>query len=319
LVKNFNLKRFVYVLEKFVLNTPVAFLIFNRPETTARVFDEIRKSKPKKLFVVADGPRESKAGEKEKCLEARAIIERVDWDCDIKKNYSDVNLGCKHRISSGISWVFENTEEAIFLEDDCLPHQSFFRYCQELLEYYRNDERVMMISGNNFQNKKVTDCSYYFSAYSHIWGWASWKRAWNYYDLSMKDWPGLKSEDFLLKILNNKKAVKYWEIIMQETYDGEINTWDYQWLYSCWKKNGLTVIPEVNLVSNIGFGANASHTTGSSPGIANMRIEGIKFPLKHPDRVERNISADKYEVENFHLFGKKEKIRRLLKKFKIVI
>lgn len=297
---------------KFILNTPVVFLIFNRPETTARVFSEIREAKPKKLFVVADGPRKNKSNEEEKCKAAREIIEQVDWDCEVLRNYSNINLGCKKCISSGINWVFENVNEAIFLEDDCFPDQSFFRYCQELLSFYRNDERIMTISGNNFQRmEKVTRYSYYFSAFSHIWGWASWERAWANYDISMKKWPELKSTDFLYKILNNKKAVKYWEVIFQETYEGKIDTWDYQWLYSCWLKNGLAIIPEVNLISNIGFGYNAAHTTSSTNEIANMQRKEIKFPLIHPLKVERNISADNIEAINFHRFGMKEKIRRL--------
>jgi hypothetical protein len=308
-------------LGKFNLNTPVAFFIFNRPETTTRIFNEIRKAKPAKLFVVADGPRKDKSDDEEKCNATRIIIEQVDWDCEVLKNYSETNLGCKERISKGISWVFNNADEAIFLEDDCLPDQSFFRYCQELLSFYRNDEKIMMISGNNFnEGQNITKYSYYFSAFNHIWGWASWKRAWGYNDISMKKWTELKSTDFLYKILNNKKAVKYWEIIFQETYEGKIDTWDYQWLYSCWAKNGLTVIPEVNLVSNIGFGYDASHTKGSGKGIANMKREEIKFPLNHPPEIEKNIIADKYEAKKFHRFGVKEKIRRLfLQKFNLDI
>lgn len=297
---------------EFELTTPVALFIFNRPETTQRVFDEIRIAKPKKLLVVADGPR-NEPGEKDKCAAARETINNIDWECEVIKNYADVNLGCKKRISSGISWVFENVDEAIFLEDDCLPNQSFFRFCQELLLLYRDDERIMMISGNNFQKDiRSINYSYYFSAFTHIWGWASWKRAWKNYNILMEDWPQLKSKDFLSKILHEKKVVKYWEVIFQETYDGKIDTWDYQWLYSCWLKNGLTVIPKINLVSNVGFGVGATHTKKIGKEIVNLSSGEILFPLNHPSNVKRDFSVDKIEAEEFFTFGIKQKIKRLL-------
>ena len=177
-------------MSDFQLTTPVAFLIFNRPDTTARVFEAIRQAKPPKLLVVADGPRPDRPDDVEKCKAARAIIDRVDWACEVLTNYSDLNLGCGKRPATGITWVFEQVEEAIIFEDDCLPHPSFFRFCEELLNYYRHDERIMVISGNNFQfGRNRTDDSYYFSRYNHIWGWASWRRAWEYFDYDLKLWP----------------------------------------------------------------------------------------------------------------------------------
>jgi hypothetical protein len=159
------------------VNTPIAFFIFNRPDTTARVFEAIRQAQPSKLLVVADGPRSTRPGEAEKCAATRAIIDQVDWECEVLTNYSDVNLGCRHRVSSGLDWVFEQVEEAIILEDDCLPHPTFFRFCEELLEWYRHDHRIVAISGDNFQNGHQSgEFSYYFSRYVHIWGWATWRR-----------------------------------------------------------------------------------------------------------------------------------------------
>ena len=302
---------------KFILNTPVAFLIFNRPETTVRIFEEIRKAKPKKLFVVADGPGENKEGEEEKCNAARKIIEKVDWDCEILKNYSPTNLGCKKRISSGISWVFDNVDEAIFLEDDCMPNQSFFRYCQELLEFYKDDERVMMISGNNFQKKKVTGYSYYFSLYSHIWGWASWKRVWQKYDVEMKLWPEIKRRKSLEYWLGRKKAVEHWTEEFDFAYSNKIDTWDFQFLFTCWINHGLSILPEVNLVSNIGFGS-GTHTTKPDHKSSNIPSAEISFPLRHPPCMMRNMEADIYEEDNYILFslpGKvKKKIKEIIKK-----
>jgi hypothetical protein len=282
-----------------MLETPVAFLIFNRPDTTARVFAEIARAKPKRLLVVADGPRADREGEAEKCAAVRAIIERVDWDCEVLTNYSDVNLGCKRRISTGLDWVFENCEEAIILEDDCLPHPSFFRYCEDLLEKYRDDERVMMISGNNFQfGRKRGDGSYYFSCYPHIWGWASWRRAWNYYDVEMKSWPDLRWTNWLKEILQDQAAVKHWQINFDKCFANEIDTWDIQFIFTCWVQKALAVLPNVNLVSNIGFGIEATHTKNDIYGVANLQKEEIRFPLLHPNHISQDREADRFTFEN---------------------
>ncbi|MFM6693784.1 MAG: glycosyltransferase family 2 protein, partial [Microcystis panniformis] len=267
----------------FQLTTPVAFLIFNRPDTTARVFEAIRQAKPPKLLVVADGPRPDRADDIEKCKAARAVIEGVDWDCEVLKNYSDLNLGCGKRPATGITWVFEQVEEAIILEDDCLPHATFFRFCEELLNYYRQDERIMVISGNNFQfGRNRTDYSYYFSRYNHIWGWASWRRAWQYFDYDLKLWPKIRKENWLTSILENRKVVKYWTKNFQRTYEGDPTVWDYRWTFACWIQNGLTILPNHNLVSNIGFGEDATHTIGSKSRVANLPVKEMNFPLKHP-------------------------------------
>ena len=303
-------------MNDFTLNTPVAFLIFNRPKTTERVFDEIRKAHPKKLFVVADGPRPNNQKDIEGCEATRKIIDKVDWDCEITKNYSDINLGCKKRVSSGIKWVFENTDEAIFLEDDCLPHQSFFRYCQELLNYYRNDERIMMISGDNFQDgKKVTDSSYYFSSYGHIWGWASWKRAWQKYDIEMKLWPLIRKTKYLDYWLPNKKAIAHWKEEFRRLYNNKIDTWDFQFLFACWINHGFSILPGVNLVSNIGFGTGALHTGDGNKKASNIPVKEILFPLIHPEIVMRNLEADTYEEENYILLPLHRRIGRRIKSF----
>ena len=179
------------------LKTPVAFIIFKRPQETERVFAEIRKVKPQKLLVVADEPVQIDRG-RPRLRSARAIIDRVDWDCEVLKNYADVNLGCRLRVSSGINWVFDTVEEAIIMEDDCLPHPTFFRFAEELLDRYRDDRRMMSISGQNVQfGRKRTDYSYYFSRYTHCWSWASWRRAWQHYDLDMKLWPEIRDGNFL--------------------------------------------------------------------------------------------------------------------------
>ncbi|MCA1990568.1 MAG: class I SAM-dependent methyltransferase [Coleofasciculus sp. S288] len=276
---------------KWHLKTPVCLMIFKRPDTTAKVFEAIRQAKPPKLLVVADGPRADRPGEAEKCAAARAIIDHVDWDCEVLTNYSDINLGCRKRVSSGLNWVFELVEEAIVLEDDCLPHPTFFRFCEELLERYRHDDRVMAISGNNFQlGQKRTEYSYYFSIYNHIWGWASWRRAWQLYELEMKRWPKFRDSNLLENILQDHQAVAHWSRIFQSGFEG-FDTWDFAWTFTCWNHNGLSILPNINLVSNIGFGPEATHTKGESQ-FANLPTEAMSFPLRHPPLVTRDIQAD---------------------------
>ncbi|WP_292463380.1 hypothetical protein [Methanolobus sp.] len=242
--------------------------------------------------MIADGPRADCPEEAEKCRAVRAIINKVDWDCEVLTNYSDVNLGCKRRISSGLDWVFDTVEEAIILEDDCLPDPTFFRFCEELLEKYRDDERIAMISGDNFQfGRRRTEYSYYFSRYPHIWGWASWRRAWKNYDVEMKLWPEIRDGGWLRDLLKSTKSVWYWRYIFEKAYNGKKDTWDYQWTFSCWTQNALTVIPSVNLVSNIGFGKNAVHTNIKEK-YADMRAEQMKYPILHPQYVVQDSKAD---------------------------
>jgi hypothetical protein len=282
-------------MNKFKLSVPVVFIIFNRPEATLRVFAEIAKSKPSKLFVVADGPRENIPGEGVKCNAARNVINMVNWDCEVVKNYSDINMGCRDRVSSGLDWVFENVNEAIILEDDCLPSTSFFQFCEEMLTLYQSDNRIAMISGNNFQFGNVSSGdSYYFSKYTHIWGWATWKRAWVHYDKRLLLWPKLKKSIFNKSISFNEK--RYWIRAFQSVYDGNIDTWDYQWMFAAWANNMLSIVPNVNLIKNIGFGSEATHTKRDSI-FANMKTEEIKFPLTHPNFILPSYKEDKFTAE----------------------
>jgi hypothetical protein len=275
------------------VKTPVAFLIFNRPDVTVQVFAAIARAKPPVLLVVADGPRAGRAGEAEKCAQARAVVDRVDWDCRVLKNYADSNLGCRRRVSSGLDWVFETVEEAIILEDDCLPAASFFPYCDALLERYRHDTRVMAVSGDNFQRGvRHSPYSYYFSKYNHIWGWASWRRAWRHYDVEMRTWPQVRDAGLLPAVCPNREEERQWTARFDAAHQGAIDTWDYAWTYACWSQSGLTALPEVNLVTNLGFGPAATHTTASSwlAGLATGEMD--LGELRHPPFVVRNEPAD---------------------------
>ena len=270
-------------------------MVFNRPRLTEVVFSAIAKVQPRQLLIVADGPREDVPDDADKCARVRAIVERIDWPCEVLRNYSETNLGCKRRISTGLDWVFETVEEAIILEDDCLPDPAFFSFCEQLLDRYRYDERVLMISGDNFQfGRKVTSYSYYFSRYTHIWGWASWGRAWEHYDVEMGLWPLLRGTGWLVDALGDTEEARYWENIFERTHKGLVNTWDYQWVFACWSQNGLSIMPAVNLVSNIGFGRDAVHTTGSDSPMSNLPVEELRFPLQHPPYVVPSVAADRF-------------------------
>ncbi|HEY9626069.1 MAG TPA: glycosyltransferase family 2 protein [Coleofasciculaceae cyanobacterium] len=285
------------------MNTAIAFFIFKRPDTTERVFKAIQQVKPSRLLVVADGPRSDRPGEVEQCAATRAIIDQVDWDCEVLKNYSDVNLGCAKRVSSGLDWVFNLVEEAIILEDDCVPHLTFFEFCEELLSRYRHDTRIMSISGQNVQlGHESTHNSYYFSRYNHCWGWATWKRAWHEFDFSMKLWPEVRANNVLKDILLDDRAVKYWSRIFQNTSDQKYNSWAYRWTLACWLQGGLSIISSVNLVSNVGFSLDATNTQtiAANNPYAAMPTQPIQFPLKHPKYVVRNSQADTITQNYFY-------------------
>jgi hypothetical protein len=282
-------------VDHFVLTTPVAFLVFNRPDLTERVFERIAAAKPPTLLLVADGPRNG--SEAAACAEVRKIVDQIDWDCRVLKNFSDVNLGCKRRIASGLDWVFSQVSEAIILEDDCLPSSSFFYFCQTLLERYRDDERIFMISGNNFQfGIDRTEDSYYFSRYAEIWGWATWRRAWQHYDVSMQSWPSFKAAGCMAWAFEHPEEQAYWEPYFQGCYDGKIDTWDYIWFYTCLRQSGLSILPRVNLVSNLGHRSDATHTFDTASRFANVAAEEIR-QIKHPQHLIRHAEADTYYFE----------------------
>ncbi|MCX5700307.1 MAG: glycosyltransferase family 2 protein [Candidatus Omnitrophica bacterium] len=277
------------------MKIPVLFLIYNRPQLTRFVFDAIRKARPEKLFIAADGPNEVKADDYRKCNDARDVINQVDWDCEISTLISNDHLGCKLGPSHAINWFFDNVEEGIILEDDCFCQQTFFRFCEELLEFYRQDKRIMSISGCNHQFGRLRiKYSYYFSRYRHTWGWATWRRAWQFFDVNMSLWPEMKNRKWLSEILKDAKAEKYWINVFDQVYQNKIDGWDAQWTFACWLQNSLAILPNVNLVSNIGFTEDATHTKDSSSRFANVKIQPMVFPLSHPPSVIQNYKADKY-------------------------
>jgi hypothetical protein len=305
---------------EYRLSTPVALMIYKRPDTTARVLAEIAKAKPPKLLVIADGPRPNIPGEAEEIAATRAVIEQVDWECEVLKNYADTNLGCGTRVSSGLSWVFNNVDEAIILEDDCLPHPTFFRFCEELLEKYRYDQRIMAISGDNFQPARRNSYSYYFSSLAQVWGWASWSRAWQYYDFDISLWPKIREGNLLQNILSSSKTVNYWNYIFQNIFDKNFDTWDHQWVFTCFINNGLTIMPNDNLVSNIGFGPSATHTKSRNKYsfFAFYPTKPMEFPLSHPPYIIRDKIADDFTQNNMFTLSFLQRIKLKLYKFSFV-
>ena len=287
-----------------MLQTPVALVIFNRPNTTARVFDEIAKVKPRRLFVIADGPRPDRDGDAALCAAARSVVERVDWDCELIRNYSESNLGNYQRIPSGITWAFQQTDELIVLEDDCVPHPTFFRFCEELLERYRDDTRVMHIAGNHFQphTRRSAPHSYTFARWNIAWGWATWRRAWQHFDLGVRRWAELRETTFLADLLNDSRAVKEYRRIFDELHNrpGEVDAWDHAWSFACWSQSGFTLMPSTTLVGNIGFGPDATHFP-SSPNDPRGRLspEAITFPLTHPASVVQDRAADDFIIQHY--------------------
>lgn len=277
-------------------SSPVLLIIFNRPDLVRLSLDAIRKVQPDRLYIAADGPRPGNANDAQACRDARLVADRVDWNCTVKTLFRDENLGCRVGVSSAIDWFFEHEPEGIILEDDCVPDASFFRYCDELLGRYRSDERIMVISGSNFQRgREVSPDSYFFSRYNHCWGWASWRRAWQHYDRDMSLWPAFKAEGCLGKWADgNPRFVEYWSRIFDRAAAGKIDSWAYRWTFSCWVHNGLTCLPAHNLVSNIGFDDRATHTKSSRSWQAALQADKLDFPLRHPAVVTRSVTADQF-------------------------
>lgn len=294
---------------------PILFLIFNRPDTTEKVFQKIREIKPTNLYVSADGARANKPDEYEKCELAKSVLKKIDWECELNVNFSEINLGCKEGVTKGINWFFENAEYGIILEDDCIPDLSFFNFCKVMLDRYKDDKRVMHIGGVNFQDtNKRGDGTYYFSRFCHVWGWATWKDRWNEYDVKMADYNEDNYSKVSEKITDDTEIRKYYKRLFDTVKDNRLDTWDFQWVWTVWKNDGLSIIPNVNLVKNIGFGEEATHTSDTNSKISELktgRIDNIIFN----DTVKPNQEADRYTYYHKIRKSKFEKLIDVIKKF----
>ena len=253
-----------------------------------------------------DGHRLERSDDVAKCNEVKILADQIDWQCEVKTLFSEKNLGCKFGPYKAIDWFFKNVEEGIILEDDSLPDISFFYFCEELLARFRHKDKIASISGNNFQfGKNNTGNSYYFSNFSHTCGWATWRKAWQNYDLDIKSWSQLKSERWLKSIFNNPFERLYWTLIFNAVYDQRIDSaWDYQWTFMVWRKQYFSILPNQNLISNIGFESeDATHTKGKSK-FSKIPTKQISFPLKHPKLMRRNAEADNFTQKNNYVLWK---------------
>lgn len=277
------------------INTPILFLIFSRPDTTQKVFEAIRAARPRQLFIAADGPRPHKEGEAERCAECRRIVSQVDWPCEVHTLFRDKNLGCGRAVSGAITWFFEHVEEGIILEDDTLPGPGFFRFCSELLEKYRYDTRVMAVSGSALPCRLSanSEYSYFFSNWDYIWGWATWRRAWKYYDYSMPHYEYMVQKGYF----GNNYYSPFEKYYIQHSYDksyyanDKVTWWSYQWGYARKINSGLVAVPIKNFIVNIGLGKGATNTT-SEDRWSFFKFEEMEFPLKHPDFVMHDRVTD---------------------------
>ena len=290
-----------------MFKVPIVYICFNRPELTKRTFEYIKKIKPSKLFLIVDGPRKNNKQDTINCPRVKKIIQNINWKCKLYKNFSKDNLGLKNRVFSGLDWVFNNTNEAIILEDDCLPHKDFFFFCEAMLKKYKNSNKVKFITGNNFQIPKKTEIceDYYFSKYSHIWGWATWKKTW--FEVNRDDtfWKKKIFNSKFEMMKSSTKEKKYWKKMYNEVLDNKLNSWAIYLLFSIWKNKGLTVTPKINLIKNLGL------SSGTNTKKLHIKLDisnkSLNKPLKHPKIIKVNFKKDLYvfnTVYNKSFFNK---------------
>jgi hypothetical protein len=281
----------------YKVKSPILFLIFNRPEETLAVFNAIRVAKPSRLYIAQDGPR-SKEGEANLCETTRKILLNVDWECELKTLIRSENLGCKIAVSEAITWFFKNEPEGIILEDDCLPSNDFFRFCDENLDRYRFDTRIGHISGSNYQNgnKFTTADSYYFSKLFDVWGWATWKRVWINYDVNMENLQIAIEKDFYKCVTNNAnfKDHLYQELI--DVKSNKISSWAYPYTFSNTIQGYLSIFPQNNMISNIGCNERGTHTLSTNSFTANLPHAPLPLITIHPTFFIANKFADEFTL-----------------------
>ena len=298
-----------------MIETPVLIIIFNRPDFSKKAFENLQKVKPKKLYIISDGARSEK--EKSEVLQCREIFANIDWECQVKRDYSDVNLGLRERIAGGISWVFQSEEELIILEDDCIPNEDFFSFCQQMLERYKEDKRIMTINGCNLNPLLTTELkeSYFFSKYANSWGWATWKRAWVMFDKGLE---GLDDpfvlKNFTINHPSRKRSLIYWKYKLNEVKSQKINSWAYRWMFSLWENSGLAIVPRTNLIKNVGNDERSSNTKGKLHYI-NIETSTLDTDyIVHPKHVLSNFCYDKWVEDSIYSKSIRHRMIWLVKK-----
>lgn len=292
---------------------PILILAFNRPDYLIQLIEKLEVVRPRYIYLAIDGPRASREGEAQLCKACERLFDSLSWTPIVTKRILTRNAGCKEAVSSAITWFFDNVEYGIVLEDDCIPDPSFFRFCEELLLRYEHSPNVMAISGANLLGLRSEPFSYHFSNYCHVWGWASWKRAWNFYDVEIKTWATNPSTNEFPEIIQRSSNTKhFWANIFRSVAAGQIDTWDFQWVWTIWKNRGICIIPDKNLVTNIGFDSRATHTKKMTKD-RSIKSEGLDFPLLHP---AQTIANEQYDLKISRVeFSRKSIFRRIVEKF----
>jgi hypothetical protein len=274
---------------------PILVIAFNRPLHAAKILDAIREAKPDRIYIAIDGPRVGNSNDIRSVDETKKVFDGINWPCKVVTLYRESNLGCKIAVSSAITWFFSHEESGIILEDDCLPSKDFFIFCEDMLRHYNNDRSIMHINGVNFQDSKHRgSADYYFSKVCHVWGWATWRRAWELYDIELTGIEKFFSDDLYKSILNYEKSRAFWEPEFINTKKGVMNTWDYQWVFSIWKNNGLVIAPNYNLISNIGFDSLATHTRLFDKKVSARLFQNMPANRTYNDVFVTNFRADLY-------------------------
>ncbi len=285
-------------------SVPLLIITFKRKNTLKKVLDAIRKVKPKVIYIANDGPNNNDSNEILKVNETRKLIKtEIDWECDLKFRFSEFNQGCKLGATNAINWFFKNVNEGIILEDDTVPHQDFFWFAAEMLEKYRDDERVWSITGSNFQDGHIRgEATYYFSKYPSLWGWATWKRSWEKYNIKISEWPIILKKDIIYNLFSDPLERLYWKMIWNKLhFKGEPDTWCYQWTLYSLLNNGLNIYPNINLISNVGFGVDSTHTNKKIPPASIGKELG---KIKHPKYFHSDKNADQFQLNKHFKLGK---------------
>jgi hypothetical protein len=295
-----------------MIKTPVVLFVFNRPSFAHQLFSVISRIKPPELFIFADGPRLNNYEDIALCKQTREVFKHINWPCKVERVYSKSNIGCRECIPRGLNQVFDSVKECIILEDDCIPQPSFFEFCEILLEKYRYNPKVMTIGGHRSDGpNEFLSNSYFFSKYPSIWGWATWRDRWQKYDLLMPEWSQLRNTNWLNNIFSSNHEVAYWHRYFDKVQDG-LDMWDYALFFTCWLNEGLSIRPKVNMISNIGFGSDATHTKSEEHLNIFSKPTNITFPLVHPTNIEIDEEADK-RIEWVNFSGQNLRVLKMIK------
>ena len=284
-----------------MLEKPVVVIIYNRPDKVKMLMAQIARAKPRRVFLIADGPKTASISDKIAVKEAmKAFRENLTWTCEVFENIAPANLGCGKRISSGLDWVFSHVDEAIILEDDCIPNYDFFGFCSEMLDAFKDNAHIGMISGSSFLPLGVDpDYDFFVSNYAHIWGWATWKSTWMHYDFGIKNWPNGKSEMFNRVAIRTRREKRYWQLAFDSVKSGALDTWDYQLVHMLWSRNLKTIAPTKNLVSNTGFDKSATNTFFNRE-LSERATSGFNWPLRWPESL--SVDPEKDELIGKEIF-----------------